>query len=81
MVELLQEVRTLGANSSELRPLIQAELLRLAGEQRIEFFLDEFAAAKIQPLTLADGLARLNEEATWDMHNESQLHVCWCGST
>ncbi|MEY4588174.1 MAG: hypothetical protein RL497_250 [Pseudomonadota bacterium] len=79
VVELLQEVRCATADRTETRAQLLAEITRLAVDDEIEFFLDEFAATKIKPITQADALERLNLEATWDMHHAQQLHLRWRG--
>lgn len=78
VIELLQELQIPGVAPSDIRPLLVAALCELAREEKIEFFLDEFAASSIRSITIAAALLRLADDATWDMHNQTQLHVSWC---
>ncbi|MFO1369634.1 MAG: hypothetical protein U1F46_11615 [Marinagarivorans sp.] len=79
VIEIVQELR------ERQEPLAQAQarliegLRSLAEQTQIEFFLDEFAAAATRGISTEEALALLNQPATWDMHNPTQLHVSWIG--
>ncbi|HEY6527097.1 MAG TPA: hypothetical protein VIZ65_00265 [Cellvibrionaceae bacterium] len=77
VIELLQELHTAGSTLSDTRALLVAELKALASKQQMTFFLDDFAAASTRSINAADAILRLEDDATWDMHSLTQLHVSW----
>ncbi|HMU66962.1 MAG TPA: hypothetical protein PKE57_07445 [Cellvibrionaceae bacterium] len=79
VIEIRQELRGPGEALELAQAKLIAGLTGLAEQGLVEFFLDEFAAAATRPISATEALARLNEPATWDMQNPTQLHVSWVG--
>jgi|GEM_PF-4192258 len=77
VIELLQEVREGAEPLEQVRAKLIIALRALAEQAQVEFFLDEFASAAARSVSIPEALALLNEPATWDMHNPTQLHVAW----
>ena len=75
VIEILQELRSAGQTPEQAREALIGAIRQLAAEGQIEFFVDEFAAASTRAISSDEALAQLEDTATWDMHNATQLHV------
>jgi hypothetical protein len=74
VIECLQEMP---GDRAENKQLLIAYFQQLAQDGSIGFFLDELGGSAIEPISVAQGLERLLDAATWDPQQEPNLHVHW----
>lgn len=79
VIELAQELRSSVGDGLQLRSLVSAVLNRAIEEADIEFFLDMFESNTVHKIDVDSALRLLELDSTWDMHNDTQLHLRWLG--
>lgn len=79
VIELAQELRSPGCDPIELRSLVRAVLNQAAQQAEVEFFLDMFDSNTVRTIDVDTAFSLLELEATWDMRNDTQLHLRWLG--
>lgn len=75
IIELAQELRTSDCDGLQLRSLVRAVLNLAVQAAEVEFFLDMFESNTLHKIDVDTALGLLELETTWDMRNDTQLHL------